>query len=453
MVTHYSIFNRLSIIYNGNQLKSIFLTLSSLLLFSSAYAQEIPLLESYPNAPAVLYLDFDGETIDPNAGWPVTTAEPANVSNEWIEEIFYIISEDYAPFNLNVTTDRSVYEAAANTSRQMVIFNTTYPSGPGVAYRNSFNRASDSPCWVKVGVFPVVTPVKAANVGSHEAGHTLGLSHDGSPAGEYYSGHNEYRAIMGTVSNGYSQWSKGEYQNASNSEDDLSILSGNTNNFGYRTDDHGDNINGSTPMSVQNDGTILEDDNNGIIGQTSDLDLFKIEVESGEINLTVRPANKYDYSQNLDVEIRLLNSSGEEITSANGSSFDESNITETVTRGTYYLEINGVGTGDPITGYSDYGSLGQFFISGYVTPIITGITDINEIDAVKVYPNPATDVVTIQHNLGETDYSLFNAQGALVTNGVAKSTEEIDISTFQKGVYMMMLSTNDDILTTKIVIK
>ena len=32
--------------------------------------------------------------------------------------------------------------------------------------------------------------------------------------------------------------------------------------------------------------------------------------------------------------------------------------------GTYYILIDGVGTDDPDTGYTDYASLGQYFISG-----------------------------------------------------------------------------------------
>ena len=39
------------------------------------------------------------------------------------------------------------------------------------------------------------------------------------------------------------QWSKGEYPNADNDEDDLKIITndavGNPNGFGYRADDHG----------------------------------------------------------------------------------------------------------------------------------------------------------------------------------------------------------------------
>ncbi len=70
-----------------------------------------------------------------------------------------------------------------------------------------------------------------AEAASHEIGHNLGLNHDGqttSTAG-YYTGHGSgatgWAPIMGV---GYSkevtQWSKGDYANANNQQDDMSVL-------------------------------------------------------------------------------------------------------------------------------------------------------------------------------------------------------------------------------------
>ncbi len=71
-----------------------------------------------------------------------------------------------------------------------------------------------------------------AEAASHEAGHTLGLGHDGANGTqtEYYggqgSGNTGWAPIMGV---GYdqtvTQWSKGEYANANNTQDDLAIIS------------------------------------------------------------------------------------------------------------------------------------------------------------------------------------------------------------------------------------
>ncbi|MCB1274996.1 MAG: PKD domain-containing protein [Prosthecobacter sp.] len=44
-------------------------------------------------------------------------------------------------------------------------------------------------------------------------------------------------------------------------------------------------------------------------------------------------------------------------------------LSATLAQGTYYLAVDGVGTGDPLTAYNDYGSLGQFSLTGSVVPV------------------------------------------------------------------------------------
>src|SRR5690606_36575395 len=109
----------------------------------------------------------------------------------------------------------------------------------GVAYFGSWNWGNDAVCW---SVYYVGK--NAAEVGSHEVGHTLGLSHDGrtTPVEEYFGGHGSgdtgWAPIMGV---GYyqpvAQWSKGEYASANQLQDDLNIITSNNNNVGYRADD------------------------------------------------------------------------------------------------------------------------------------------------------------------------------------------------------------------------
>ncbi len=412
----------------------------------------VPELESFPGAPGVLYLDFDGENVS-GGSWGTINAAAAGLTDAEIEEVFYVISEDYAPFNINVTTTRSVYDNANIYSRQMIIFNNTYPSNPGVAFLGSFNNGSGDPCWVKMGG-PVQSPVKAANVGSHEAGHTFGLHHDGNASAEYYPGHGFYRVIMGTVTDGYSQFSKGEYSGANNSEDDLQIMSGNTNGVGYRTDDHGDDMANSTNLTIETNGDVMEDGNFGIIGMTSDVDLFKMEVGSGTIDLVARPANLYDYSQNLDLKVRLLDASGTEIASADTDGFDASTLNETVTEGTYYIEIDGVGFGDPLgDGYTDYGSLGRYFISGQVPPSSLSVDDFEE-TTFQIFPNPTTGEINVKHDFINATYELMTIHGAIVTKGALESDHgKLNVSPLAKGVYLLNVETDNRILTSKIVIK
>ena len=89
-------------------------------------------------------------------------------------------------------------------------------------------------------VFVLGQGTDEAEAASHEAGHTLNLYHDGSSTASYYtgqgSGANSWAPIMGV---GYSsnvvQWSKGEYQNANNLEDDLARIG---IDLAVRADDH-----------------------------------------------------------------------------------------------------------------------------------------------------------------------------------------------------------------------
>jgi hypothetical protein len=68
----------------------------------------------------------------------------------------------------------------------------------------------------------------------------------------------------------------------------------------------------------------------------------------------------------LDIKLQLLDSGGSLIMESDPYYILPASLSTTVSAGTYYLRIDGVGTGDPNTGYSDYASLGQYFISGTV---------------------------------------------------------------------------------------
>ncbi len=324
----------------------------------------IPQLESFPGAGGVIYIDFDGENVS-GGTWGTVNAVASDYNDTEIEKVWYIMAEDFAPFQINVTTIRSVYENANVNMRQMVIFNKTYPSGGGVASFNTYNNGSNDPCWVNTtGIINTVW--LAGNVGSHEVGHTLGLAHDGDSQEEYWLGHGDFNVIMGRCNRVIAQWSKGEYQGANNTEDDINIID--QFNSPYRVDDHGNNIGNSSDLVFdENTGVVTEDDNFGIIETRNDKDYFKLELIDGDLKLDFRPADEYLQSPNLDIQARLLNSSGNEIFVSDPNDSMGAVIDQTVTAGIYYVEIDGVGLGDPLTsGYSDYASLGQYFISGEV---------------------------------------------------------------------------------------
>jgi uncharacterized repeat protein (TIGR02543 family) len=327
----------------------------------------VPNLQSLPGASAVVLLDFDGQYVSGtywNNGKPIDAA-PSTLSSAEMEEVWKMISEDFRPFAVNITTSESVYLSAPATRRTRVIFTPTdffYPGVGGVAYIGSFTWGDDTPCWV------FNTSAKyAGEAGSHEIGHTMSLSHDGrtSPEEAYYYGQSSWSPIMGA---GYFtdvvQWSKGEYLNANNLEDDLSILS-TRNGFGYRADDHGNTISSATPLGTDNTGKITAGSNNGVITTQSDIDIFSFTTGGGAVSLTVSPSESHP---NLDIKLTLLNSSNSTVASSDPSGLSAT-INKTLAAGTYYVHVNGVK--GAMGADSDYGSLGGYTLSGTVPPATT----------------------------------------------------------------------------------
>ena len=118
-----------------------------------SFSKLAPVLESLPGAPGVIYLDFDGELVTGTSwlGGATIDAQSPNFSDQKIIEVWKIMAEDFRPFNLNVTTNRSIYEATPSNRRMMCIFTPTKDAAPdsgGVAYINSFSSNRDNPSFM-----------------------------------------------------------------------------------------------------------------------------------------------------------------------------------------------------------------------------------------------------------------------------------------------------------------
>ncbi len=286
-------------------------------------------LHSKPGSNRVIYLDFDGQQIE-NTSWNVNAynvgpyfAEPFDmdgnsatfspVERDVIQSVWQRVSEDYAPFDVDVTTAypgeaaiNRVGAADLNYGTRLLITGTSIGQSicgcGGQAYLGVFSNSTNHAFYQPAFVYSKTmqnNPKYIAEAASHEIGHNLSLNHDRTATVGYYAGHNVWAPIMGVgYSYPVSQFSSGEFAGSANAEDDFALM--NANGLAYRVDDHSDTSSGATPVSGS---TSV----GGVISTRADVDWFSLSLSGDPVNVSVLPNT---VGANLDVRVSLRDSAG-----------------------------------------------------------------------------------------------------------------------------------------------
>ena len=358
-----------------NFLLTLFITICCF----SFTVQSQPKLSSHPSAKATIFLDFDGHFVE-GTSWNSGGSfycKPAGMRDVQIENIFNRVSEDYRPFNVNVTTDSTVYLAAPLAKRIRIVVTQTsdwYPGVGGVAFTGSFTWGDDTPAFV----FSDKLGFRSKNIAecvSHESGHTLGLSHQAKYNGTCTlvatynegagSGEIGWAPLMGnSYGRNFSGWNNGPTPyGCTQEQDNLSIIT-TRNGFAYREDDHSNDPNDSPTEFVIENNLFKAD---GIITTNTDKDVFKFilkQKSSFELNAVPFSVGENNEGANLDMKVVLLNESLEVIAEYDPKVILHVSIDTVLNRGVYYVIISGAGNENA----TNYGSLGSYSLNGMFSP-------------------------------------------------------------------------------------
>ena len=371
-----------------------------------ALAAVVPLdqtfrLNSLPGSTRTIYLDFTGHTLT-NTVWNQMQGIPngrtvppfsldgsaafSNTELEFIQNVWVAVSEDYAPFDVNVTTQDPGQAAITRSSSSDQVYGAraiiTTPvvqadfpadcpitsSCAGLAYVDVFDLFQGPGHRYYEGAFinaaSTSNPLALTTIISHEVGHNGGLNHAGFGGQAYYSGTGNWGPIMGTpYARALSQWTTHAYSGANNGDGpDLTILA--SNGIRARADDAGATI-GTAAASG------WTTSRRGLVSAPGDQDMWNLGRCDGTVTVTATPST---YSTNLDVSLSLVTGTNSApvvlVTSdppsgqsGSGSQLRATGVASSITRTAgdtpYYALVRG-STSGPDGGY---GNLGPYTLS------------------------------------------------------------------------------------------
>jgi len=374
--------------------------IANLPVANSSYVLE---LSSNPGASRTIYLDFDGHVqrswtrsdvtrqqtflnivsasfdTDDKAGFSV-------VEQAQIREIWSRVAEDFAPFDVNVTT---VLPSAIKTNdRRVVIGGSDFVTG---TQRSGYSSSLSNVVYVfSQEIIPMThdnegtaanLSASIATTASHEVGHTFGLDHAetynaaGTKTADYSVGDAQWTPIMGNnLSVDKTAWSTNAVVGAETypwsskvqyiHQNQLEIL-GST--LGSRTDEAGDTSKTARNFpTIKVASTYKYGEFKGIISTPSDVDWFRFDTTGGTNSISIQTN---EAGPNLEVNMQIwkatyvylgIRNYREVLVPVANNVCNYFGLSTSLSAGTYYVSIQGNNTA-AIEGL--YANVGQYTLA------------------------------------------------------------------------------------------
>ncbi len=352
-------------------------------------AQGVPIFHSFPGATNVIYLNFLGGAIsgtawndytgvarfdalpyDPDNNNGFSVAEQNSMAGIWRR-----VAEDYAPWKVDVTTERpanfTTTTLTAMITKHLTASGVPMPSSGagGIAYVDIFNFSQSAyyaPALIYYDNLAGGLENIVAEATTHELGHNFGLSHDGITNGSAYyggagTGNSSWGPIMGApYSRSVTVFNNGDYAGANNHEDDLAIL---TAHMGLKVDDVPNTAITAAPLTKTN-GTFSR---SGLVEWYTDIDVFAVDdINSLTVSVTPYRSTTNTPGNNVDLALELFDTAGNRVVLSSPDDSSAASLSAiNLVPGRYYIRVFPVG--NPVTPYSVYGMMGQYDLAGTYT--------------------------------------------------------------------------------------
>ena len=389
--------------------------------------------QSKPGAPKVLYWDISGA---PDVWTP-----------EQMWEAWQTYSAIVSMFDVNVTTDPDVYNAAPVANRGGLKQNSA--SGTSSCGVSAFGTSRFC------NIYKKSSPAYQGGTLGHEGGHLIGLSHDGTSSSEYASGLRPFQwvPLMGSHASGISyaqcalQYSKGEYTDANQKQDDFNIITVTRHHMGFRAKTH------VGQKALQLTGTTVAPLNNrGQIVQNTDTDVWSFGVTGGAGRAKLKVARtERPYGSMLDIDASILDASGKSLAQSNKAVNREAEFDLPLPAGNYTLTVKGGAEGTLPNGFSNYSSLGFYAIEGEITGGVVSVAGRDLRNAITVSPIAWGGKLNLDIPLSaKVEAITLYAGNGKIAYAAGKRVSAIDMSGLTAGNYLLRIAVDGSSVTRSV---